>query len=68
MDCIIRFTDEEWARIVPAMLANGVIADSQTVATWLRTTMRNVVHRYERNKAYDDMQTVEVSRQEADRW
>lgn len=80
MDVVIKFSEDEWTRVAEALLVHNVPPEpedhaavrpsltAEDVATWLRGTMRNVVRRYEDNRAYDLMKRAEATRLANDTW
>lgn len=65
-DVTLAFTDDQWSRLEAALLAHSVVADTTTVAAWLRECLKNVIHSHEENAAYDTMKLAERTRQGAD--
>lgn len=68
MQVTVDFTDAEWERVTLVMASEGIPQTAAGVGQWFRTAMKGMVHRFERNKAFDTMQTSEDTRQEADTW
>jgi hypothetical protein len=66
---VIDFTDAQWVRVVRALGFHGIDpVTTDTVASWFRDSIKNVVQSQESNTEYDTMRRTQATDKAADSW